>query len=107
MEEKPRTIKIYFCFLKREKDKVEPFRGVLPGPGWRLPGRPPRVPPPAPGPGPLVGAGFSAARGRRWWDGRAGSSRRFSIPSAGGAEGRRESLDGHCFSLPEFLLVGL
>lgn len=50
MEEKPRTIKIYFCFLKREKDKVEPFRGVLPGPGWRLPGRPPRVPPLPPAP---------------------------------------------------------
>lgn len=38
MEEKPRTIKIYFCFLKREKAKVERSVGVLPGPGWEPPG---------------------------------------------------------------------
>lgn len=49
MEEKPRTIKIYFCFLKREKDKVEPFRGILPGPGWGLSGQPLGSPHPPPG----------------------------------------------------------
>lgn len=43
MEEKPHTIKIYFCFLKREKAKVEQSRGILPGPGWEPASRQPEV----------------------------------------------------------------
>lgn len=92
MEEKPHTIKIYFCFLKREKAKVEQSRGILPGP--------------------LTGAGFSAAGGQgRWtwvrpgpWGQRWGWC--FSVPGAGDTEGG-ESLGFPVSALAKLLLVGL